>query len=81
MVSSLGFLLFAADSLGRRRSLLISSIGQAATLYVIGIYSKLYQTEGISTSSQLLAAREAVPPGIIPPLGYVAIVCIYLYVL
>lgn len=41
MVSSLGFLLFAADSLGRRKSLLISSIGQAVTLYVIGAYAKV----------------------------------------
>lgn len=42
MVSSMVFLLFAADSLGRRRSLLVSSVGQAIALYVIGIYQKLY---------------------------------------
>ncbi|KAF3771015.1 hypothetical protein M406DRAFT_35556 [Cryphonectria parasitica EP155] len=64
MVSSLAFLLFAADSLGRRKSLLISSVGQAVTLYMIGIYEKIYPDN-----------RES-----IPPLGYVAIVCVYLYV-
>lgn len=42
MLSSMCFLLFAADSLGRRKSLLISSVGQAATLYVIAIYQKVY---------------------------------------
>lgn len=42
MLSSLCFLVFAADSLGRRKSLLVSSVGQAATLYVIGVYQKLY---------------------------------------
>lgn len=42
MVSAVVFLLFAADSLGRRKSLLMSSVGQAIALYVIGIYQKLY---------------------------------------
>lgn len=85
MASSLCFLLFAADSLGRRKSLLMSSIGQAATLYVIAIYSKLYPAGDIPTSAQSLVLREttttAIPPHVIPPLGYAAIVCIYLYVL
>lgn len=50
MLSSLSFLLFAADSLGRRKSLLISSVGMAVTLYVVGIYEKLYtgQKTGVS---------------------------------
>ncbi|ROW02818.1 hypothetical protein VSDG_01820 [Cytospora chrysosperma] len=85
MASSLAFLLFAADSLGRRKSLLMSSIGQAATLYIIGVYSKLYPMQGTLMSAQSLVIREttstAVSPHEIPPLGYVAIVCIYLYVL
>ncbi|KAJ4425197.1 hypothetical protein N0V82_000006 [Gnomoniopsis sp. IMI 355080] len=64
MFSSLCFLLFAADSLGRRKSLLVSSVGMAVALYLIGVYERLYS--GHKTE--------------IPPLGYVAIVCIYLYV-
>ena len=32
------FLLLAADSLGRRRSLLLSSTGQAICLIIVGIY-------------------------------------------
>ncbi|PSS00825.1 galactose-proton symporter [Coniella lustricola] len=64
MVSSLGFLIFAADSLGRRKSLLMSSVGQAVSLYVIGVYERWYPSHNES----------------IPPFGYVAIVCVYLYV-
>lgn len=48
------FLLFAADSLGRRKSLLVSSVGQAATLYVIGVYQKIYPGTVSSVSSQRL---------------------------
>lgn len=40
MLSSMCFLLFAADSLGRRRSLLISSVGMTVSLYVVGVYEK-----------------------------------------
>lgn len=50
MISSVLFLLFAADSLGRRKSLLMSSIGQAATLYVIGVYERLYPSHSDSVS-------------------------------
>lgn len=57
MFSSLCFLLFAADSLGRRRSLLISSVGMAVTLYVVGIYEKLYSGQKIGVS---LAHRHCV---------------------
>lgn len=86
MASSLGFLLFAADSLGRRKSLLMSSVGQAVTLYVIGVYSKLYPVQGIPMDSQSLEIHNTVSTAApshqgIPPLGYVAIICIYLYVL
>lgn len=42
MLSALCFLLFAADSLGRRKSLLISSVGMAVTLYMVGVYEKLH---------------------------------------
>lgn len=88
MVSSIAFLLFAADSLGRRKSLLVSSIGQAATLYVIGVYDKLYPNHSSSVSSKrslFVKTRteetDAWGRCQIPPLGYVAIVCVYLYVL
>lgn len=55
MLSSLCFLLFAADSLGRRKSLLISSVGMAVTLYVVGIYEKLYTgpKTGVSCSASI----------------------------
>lgn len=53
MLSSLCFLLFAADSLGRRRSLLISSVGMAVTLSVVGIYEKLYSGQKIGVSCSI----------------------------
>ena len=58
------FLLFAADSLGRRRSLLWTSLAQGTTMFYIGFY--------------VLAAppREGQP---VPPAGYVALVSIFLF--
>lgn len=35
------FLIFAADSLGRRRSLLWTSAAQAIVMYIIGIYGRV----------------------------------------
>lgn len=35
------FLVFCADSLGRRRSLLWTSVAQALTMYIIGIYGRV----------------------------------------
>lgn len=35
------FLTFAADSLGRRRSLLWTSVAQAVTMFIIGIYGRV----------------------------------------
>lgn len=58
MVSSIAFLLFAVDSLGRRKSLLVSSVGQAATLYVIGVYEKLYPSQSSSVSLHIAAVQE-----------------------
>lgn len=58
------FLIFCADSLGRRRSLLWTSAAQALTMYIIGIYGRVEPPvagQGISA------------------FGYVAIVCIYLW--
>lgn len=58
MLSSLGFLLFAADSLGRRKSLLMSSVGQALTLYMIAIYQKVYPGNNSSVSMVDLPLNE-----------------------
>lgn len=35
------FLVFAADSLGRRNSLLWTSVGQAVVMFIIGIYGRV----------------------------------------
>lgn len=64
MTTCAAFLLFAADSLGRRRSLLWTSIAQGLAMYYIGIYVRI------------------APPKVgspVPPAGYVAIVCIFLF--
>lgn len=61
MLSSMGFLLFAADSLGRRKSLLMSSVGQAMTLYMIGIYHRLYADEVPSVRCGACSLRSRQP--------------------
>lgn len=58
------FLIFLADSLGRRRSLLWTSIGQGVCMFFIGLYIRIEPPE------------KGVPT---PPVGYVALVCIYLF--
>ena len=58
------FLLFAADSLGRRRSLLWTAVGQAAVMFYIGIYVHVHPT----------VVGEPLPAA-----GYFALVCIYLF--
>lgn len=45
VVMCLCFLIFAADSLGRRKSLLWTSIGQFVALYIVGIYIRMYPPE------------------------------------
>lgn len=35
-------MVFAADSLGRRRSLLWTSVAQAISMYLVGIYIRIY---------------------------------------
>jgi len=58
------FLLLAADSLGRRRSLLWTSIAQALCMLYIGLYVRISPpVEGAN----------------VPPAGYVALVCIFLF--
>ncbi|KAH6873463.1 general substrate transporter [Thelonectria olida] len=58
------FLVFAADSLGRRRSLLWTSLAQAVVMFIIGIYGRVEPP---------IAGKP------ISAFGYVAITCIYLW--
>ena len=64
VVSCICFLLFMADSLGRRRSLLWTSIAQGLAMFYIGIYVRVAPP----------AENAAVPPA-----GYMALVCIFLF--
>ncbi|KAK9419787.1 putative General substrate transporter [Seiridium unicorne] len=64
VVACLAFLIFAADSLGRRMSLLWTSIALSISMFIIGVY--IYVSPPI----------EGQP---IPPFGYVALVCIFLF--
>lgn len=58
------FLLFMADSLGRRKSLLVSSVGQAFCMFYIGIYVRISPPiEGQAISGA----------------GYFALVCIFVF--
>ncbi|KAG9241119.1 putative quinate permease [Calycina marina] len=59
------FVVFCADSLGRRLSLLWTAIAQGIFMFIIGIY--------VRTNPPI----EGAP---IPPFGYVALVCIFLFV-
>ncbi|PHH61728.1 hypothetical protein CDD81_8020 [Ophiocordyceps australis] len=58
------FLVFVADSLGRRWSLLWTSAAQAIVLFIIGIYGRV---------------QPPVQGQPVTAFGYVAIVCIYLW--
>lgn len=58
------FLLFMADSLGRRKSLLASSVGQGLCMFYIGLYSRISPP----VAGQPVTAQ-----------GYVALVCIFLF--
>jgi len=64
VISCTIFLLFMADSLGRRLSLLWTSIGQGVCMLFIGLYIRIEPPiKGVPT----------------PPVGYVSLVCIYLF--
>jgi hypothetical protein len=58
------FLIFVADSLGRRRSLLWTSAAQAIVMYIVGIYGRV---------------QPPVKGEPVTAFGYVAITCIYLW--
>jgi len=64
MVTCAAFLLFAADSLGRRRSLLWTSIAQGCAMFVIGFYIRF------------LPPVKGQP---IPAVGYFALSCIFFF--
>ncbi|RBQ72904.1 hypothetical protein VDGD_08381 [Verticillium dahliae] len=59
------FLIFVADSLGRRRSLIWTGIGQGIAMYIVGIYGRV---------------EPPVEGEPISPFGYVAITCIFIWV-
>lgn len=58
------FLIFAADSLGRRKSLLWTSIAMGLSMLYVGLFVRISPPQ----------AGESVPPA-----GYVALVCVYLF--
>ncbi|KAF8544757.1 general substrate transporter [Trichophaea hybrida] len=64
MVACAIFLVFVADSLGRRKSLLWTSIAQGLAMYYIGFYGRFDQP---------------VKGAAVPPAGYVAIIMIFLF--
>ncbi|EHL03808.1 putative Quinate permease [Glarea lozoyensis 74030] len=64
MVTCAAFLLLAADSLGRRRSLLWTSIAQGLAMFVIGFYVRF---------------NPPVKGQPIPAVGYFALTCIFLF--
>ncbi|TVY53220.1 Quinate permease [Lachnellula cervina] len=64
MITCAAFLLLAADSLGRRRSLLWTSIAQGSAMFVIGFYIRF---------------EPPIKGHPIPPVGYFALTCIFLF--
>lgn len=64
VLSCICFLLFMADSLGRRRSLLWTSIAQGLVMFYIGLYVRI---------------KPPIEGESVPPAGYFALVCIFLF--
>ncbi|KAH7126933.1 general substrate transporter [Dendryphion nanum] len=64
VVCCAAFLVFAADSLGRRRSLLWTSIAQGCAMLYVGLYVRI---------------SPPVKGQPVPPAGYFALVCIFLF--
>lgn len=64
VVSCTCFLLFMADSFGRRRSLLLSSVVQGICMFYIGLYVRI---------SPPISGEP------VPAQGYVALVCIFIF--
>ncbi|KAJ3961548.1 hypothetical protein N0V92_001749 [Colletotrichum tropicale] len=66
LIAVLVFLIFVADSLGRRKSLLWTGIGQALTMLYVGIFVAV-------------AKPQDQGGGQVTPAGYVALVCVFLF--
>lgn len=63
-VTCICFLVFMADSLGRRRSLLWTSIAQGLVMFYIGLYVRI---------APPVTGQDP------PPAGFVALVCVFLF--
>ncbi|KAM0329471.1 hypothetical protein ACHAQA_004780 [Verticillium albo-atrum] len=64
VIACIAFLLFAADSLGRRKSLLWTAIAQGLCMFYIGLYVRISPPE---------EGQD------VPPQGYMALVAIFLF--
>lgn len=64
MVACATFLVFVADSLGRRRSLLCTSVVQGLSMLYVGLYVRI---------------APPLPGEPVIPAGYVALVCIFIF--
>lgn len=64
VVSCTIFLLFMADTIGRRRSLLWTSIGQGICMFFIGLFIRI---------------KPPIKGQPTPPVGYVALTCIFIF--
>lgn len=77
------FLVFAADSLGRRKSLLWTSIAMGTAMFYVGESGSPFIARDKVTADQCpgIFVRVAPPKAGDPvsPAGYVALVCIYLF--
>lgn len=74
------FLVFVADSLGRRGSLLITAAVQGVVLFIVGIYGRVQPpVKGDPVSLLILHIPASTDMWKVTPFGYVAIVCIYLW--
>lgn len=78
------FLVFVADSLGRRWSLLFTSAAQALVLFIIGTYGRVQPPVsgepvrcGTACTSRAVDADPVAKQ--VTAFGYVAITCIYLW--
>lgn len=78
------FLIFVADTLGRRRSLLWTSVAMCIVMYIIGIYGRTQPPVEGAPVSQITLGNRAITVAVltasqVSSFGYVAITCIFLY--
>lgn len=82
VVGCLCFLLFAADSLGRRRSLLWTSAAQSIVMFIVGVYGRVQPPiEGnpVGSSGPAIFPGKSINEKQITGFGIFAIACIYLW--